>query len=593
MSGKAAPRFSSVPVCRFLGLPAVISRFVASIRWRRLSLLQATVDNFPGAIALFDSDLRMIVYNDKVKTLLELPDWLFSIGPPSLEDIFWFNAGRGEYGSGDVQEQVATRLALARAKKPHLFERRRPDGTILEVRGVPLDDGGFVTTWVDITARRRAEEKIAYMAHHDPLTDLPNRALLRERLEQGVQRACTAGYQIAVLMLDLDRFKEINDTLGHPIGDALLRAVAERLRGCVGNTDTVARLGGDEFCVLQEILDQPTETTALAEKILTALTAPFVLDDHHVVIGTSIGIAVAPADGNSPNQLLKNADRALYRAKSDGRAAYYYFEPEMDALIQARRVLECDLRDALKSRQFELYYQPLVNLERNEICGFEALLRWNHGKHGRVSPANFLPIAEELGLMVPIGDWVLQQACNEAAAWPDAVKLAVNLSPSQFRCPNLVQSVIKALATSGLAPQRLELEITEAVLLQDSEATFATLGQLRDLGVRIALDNFGSGYSSLTNLQKLPFDKIKVDRSFIRNLSEANVDAVAVVRSVVGLGVSLGMATTAEGVETKEQLHQVRAQGFTEMQGYYICPPGPATEIAKLFDPPKSAATAA
>jgi len=391
------------------------------------------------------------------------------------------------------------------------------------------------------------------------------------------------GRALAVLMIDLDRFKDVNDTLGHPIGDALLKTVAQRLGDCVRETDTIGRLGGDEFAIVQRTSDPAADSVILAKRIQEVIDAPLDLDGHHVRIGTSIGIAIAPGDGQNPDQLLKNADLALYRAKSEGRGTYRYFEPEMDQRMQARRSLEKDLRDALVNGEFELHYQPLVNLERDEICGFEALLRWHHPKRGNVPPGDFIGLAEETGLIVPIGEWVLRQACAEAARWPVHLKIAVNISPAQFKARNLADVVVRTLAATGMSPNRLELEITESVMLQDEKAAFATLTQLHDLGVRIALDDFGTGYSSLSNLRKFPFDKIKIDRSFVSDLSAANVDALAVVRSVAQLGVSLGMATTAEGVETKEQLDYVRAEGCTEMQGYFICPPSPAEYIERLI----------
>jgi predicted signal transduction protein with EAL and GGDEF domain len=333
----------------------------------------------------------------------------------------------------------------------------------------------------------------------------------------------------------------------------------------------------------------------LASRLLEVVATPIDIDGHNLLVGTSIGIAVAPGDGDDPDQLLKNADLALYRAKSEGRGTYRFFEPEMDQRMQARRSLEKDLRDALITGQFALHYQPLVNLERDEICGFEALLRWTHPVRGKVPPGEFIPIAEESNLIVPIGEWVIRQACAEAARWPEHLKVAVNVSPAQFKARNLADVVLQSLASAGIGPSRLELEITESVMLQDEEAAFATLTRLHDLGVRIALDDFGTGYSSLSNLRKFPFDKIKIDRSFVSDLSTANVDALAVVRSVAQLGVSLGMATTAEGVETREQLDAVRAEGCTEIQGYFICPPSPPDEIERLIGrlSPRRAADAA
>jgi diguanylate cyclase (GGDEF)-like protein len=554
--------------------------------------LKAILDNFPGGISLMDENLRVVIHNRKFLELLDFPEALFGNGA-SFEEFLRFNASRGEYGAGDIEEQVATRMALARQRKAHVFERQRPDGRVLEVRGVPIEGGGFVTTYTDVTEQRRSEAKIAHLALHDALTDLPNRALLRERLERPVAGTRQGDGRLAVLMLDLDRFKEVNDTLGHPIGDALLKIVAQRLRSCVRDSDTVGRLGGDEFCILQSALDPAAEAATLANRVLGSISEQFELDGHHLSIGTSIGIAVAPDHGSDADQLLKNADLALYRSKSEGRGLYRFFEPAMETQVQARRTLERELRNGLVNGEFELHYQPLVNLERDQICGCEALLRWNHPERGQLAPIDFLPLAEETGLIVPIGEWVLRQACADAATWPEHVKLAINVSPAQFKCRKLLQSVVNALATSGISPQRLELEITETLMLQDGEKVFATLTQLRNLGVRIGMDDFGTGYSSLRNLRKFPFDKIKIDRSFIQDLSEANVDAVAVVRSVVGLGVSLGIVTTAEGVERKEQLDRVRAEGCTEMQGFYICRPSPAHQIAELLAHSHAAANAA
>jgi len=383
----------------------------------RTSHLQAIVDNFPGGITFTDKNLRVVVANEKVKELLDLPERLFANGPPAVEDILRFNAERGEYGAGDLEEIVATRLALGKQGKPHMSERERPDGTIVEVRGVPLASGGNVTIYLDMTERRRAESRIAHMAHHDALTDLPNRLLLQDRLEQALARL-PMDERLAVFCLDLDGFKTVNDTLGHPVGDTLLKAVAERLRACVRKSDTVARFGGDEFAILQIAIDGLDDVTALAERIIQSIHTPYDLDHHHVNVGISIGIAVAPNDGVDPNQLLKNADLALYRAKAEGRGSYDFFELEMDVRMRARRELELDLRRALGDGQFELYYQPLVNLQRDEVCGFEALLRWHHPSRGMVSPVEFVPVAEDIGLIVPIGEWALRHACVEAAVWP-------------------------------------------------------------------------------------------------------------------------------------------------------------------------------
>ncbi|HEU5275110.1 MAG TPA: EAL domain-containing protein [Xanthobacteraceae bacterium] len=429
--------------------------------------------------------------------------------------------------------------------------------------------------------RVRAEALVNHMARHDALTLLPNRVLFRENLKQDIARA-RRDHPLAVLCLDLDNFKAVNDTLGHPIGDALLKMVAERLAGCLETSDMVARLGGDEFAIVQREGSQPVGARVLAQSLIDAIGAPFDVDGHTVVIGTSVGIALAPNDGDGPDEALKNADLALYRAKAEGRGTYRFFEAAMDAEMQARRLLDLDLRAALARDEFELYYQPLVDLQAAELNGFEALLRWKHPVRGMVSPADFIPLAEEIGVITSIGAWVLKQACAEAARWPSHLTIAVNLSPVQFKNRALVLDVIAALGASGLAANRLELEITEAVMLQDTEATLATLRQLKDLGVHISMDDFGTGYSSLSYLRKFPFDKIKIDQSFVRDL-ESRPESMAIVRAVAGLGSTLGIPTTAEGVETLDQLKAVKAEGCTQVQGFLIGKPQPASQIPALL----------
>jgi diguanylate cyclase (GGDEF)-like protein len=438
-----------------------------------------------------------------------------------------------------------------------------------------------VATHEDVTERRRSEAKILYLAHHDALTDLPNRALFHEQLGQALCHA-KPGEELAVLCLDIDHFKSVNDTLGHPFGDALLRTAADRLRACIRESDMIARLGGDEFAIVQVGGCQPTDATALATRLIEAISAPYDLEGHHVVVGMSVGIALAPDDGDDPHQLLKNADMALYRAKADGRGTYHFFEADMDARIQARRTLELDLRKAIQNGEFELFYQPFIEIRSGHISGFEALLRWRHPQRGMIAPTDFIPLAEETGLIVPIGDWVLRQACREAATWPSHVKVAVNLSAVQFRNKNLLATVIAGLATSGVDATRLEVEITESVLLHDSDATLAVLYQLCGLGVRISMDDFGTGYSSLSYLRKFPFDKIKIDRSFIHDMSDRH-DSLAIVRAVTAMGAGLGMTTTAEGVETPEQLERLRLEGCTEAQGYLFSRPRPAAELHELL----------
>jgi diguanylate cyclase (GGDEF)-like protein/PAS domain S-box-containing protein len=463
----------------------------------------------------------------------------------------------------------------------------RHDGSEIEVLGYSRrltfrERPAVLVAIVDVTERKQAEARIAFMAHHDALTGLPNRLMFNERLDDALERLAHSKGQLAVLCIDLDHFKSVNDTLGHPIGDLLLRQVAERLGGCLRKSDMVARQGGDEFAVVQTPLAGPEEASQLAARLIEVLSGTFELDGHEVVVGASIGIALAPDDGDTSETLLRNADMALYRAKSEGRGTSHFFEAEMDRRLQARRLLEIDLRKAFVQNEFVLYYQPLVNLRSGRVSGFEALIRWCHPERGTISPGDFIPVAEEIGLIVPIGEWVLREACRQAATWPGDIHIAVNLSPVQFRSRGIVQAVLSALGTSGLAPHRLEIEITETVLLGETEANIATLHQLRSLGVKIAMDDFGTGYSSLSYLRSFPFDKIKIDRSFVHEMVE-RPDCVAIVRAVAGLGASLGIATTAEGVETVEQLERIRAEGCTEVQGYLFSAPRPACELAGLL----------
>jgi diguanylate cyclase (GGDEF)-like protein len=427
--------------------------------------------------------------------------------------------------------------------------------------------------------------QIVHMARHDGLTGLPNRLMLREALEQAVAMA-GRGQASAVLCLDLDRFKAVNDTFGHPTGDLLLKAVAKRLLACVRDVDTVSRLGGDEFAILLAGLDQPEQAAVFARRIVRSLSQPFELDGHNVRVGTSIGIALTPRDTTAAVTLLKCADTALYRAKQEEKGGWRFFRPEMDEHLQERMALERDLREAVQNEAFELAFQPQYTLARDpmdgdRLCGFEALLRWRHPVRGMVGPAMFVPTAEETGLIVPIGAWVLRHACFEAMHWPDDVRLAVNLSGVQFRSQDLVRTVRQALADSGLPAARLELEITETVLLNNSAGNLATLHELHDMGIHIAMDDFGTGYSSLSYLRSFPFDTIKIDRSFVRDLSD-DPGARAIVRAVVALSRSLGMTTTAEGVETQEQLAELRRQGCTDVQGYLFSKPIWAVQARQL-----------
>ncbi len=426
--------------------------------------------------------------------------------------------------------------------------------------------------------------RIFFMAHHDALTGLPNRVMFQERLEEALAQQRRRGDGIALLCLDLDHFKQVNDTLGHPAGDMLLKTVAERLRQCVREGDVVARLGGDEFAVLQCGAGQPGYASGLAQRIVATLGGPYDLGGDRAVIGASVGVAVATSELCSADVLLRNADIALYRAKADGRGGFCLFESGMDDQVQARRALERDLREALVRHEFEVFYQPVFQLQDRRLSGFEALLRWRHPDRGLVSPAEFIPVAEELGLIVPVGAWVLAQACTDAATWPIEIRVAVNLSPVQFYSPGLVAAVQRALQVSGLPAHRLELEITESALLQDSKTVLATLHELRALGLRTALDDFGTGYSSLSYLRSFPFDRLKIDQSFVREMTQ-RPDCRTIVRSVLDLSRELGMSTTAEGVETEDQLDLLSRDGCTEVQGFLFDRPRPAADIRHWFAP--------
>ena len=538
------------------------------------------INNMSQGLCFFDAAHRLIVCNDRYVEMYDMPRDRVGPGTPLAEIVdMRFEVGSFPAMSRDEYLHWRSKVAISAVPTDSIVELR--NGRTFKIRHRPMPDGGWVATHEDITEQRRSEIKIEYMAHHDSLTDLANRVLLNERLEQALGRIDREG-MLAVHHLDLDQFKAVNDTFGHPAGDKLLKIVADRLRGLVRESDTIARMGGDEFVIVQVPISEPAEATSLAQRIIRLMSEPYDLDGHQAVIGASIGIAVGPNDGLSPDKLLRNADLALYRAKGDGRGTFRFFEPAMDQQMQARRIMEQDLRKALPAGEFELYYQPVVNLAAGQISGFEALIRWNHPTQGMVAPGTFIPLAEEIGFIVPIGEWVIRQACATAARWPGELRIAVNISAVQFRNPGLMQVIIGALAASGLHPTRLEIEITETVLLQNKEATLAVLHQLRGLGVRIAMDDFGTGYSSLTYLQCFPFDKIKIDRSFVKDITE-NTGSLNIVRAVAALAAGMGMTATAEGVETAEQLDKITSEGCTEMQGYLFSRPLPAHEIERLF----------
>jgi diguanylate cyclase (GGDEF)-like protein len=558
--------------------------------------LDSAINHMGEGLCMFDAEKRLVVCNDRYAKMYRLPPELLRPGTHHGDIIrHRITSGilKGEVSDNAAKQVLSTLNALPTNATTSRIDELA-DGRLICVTRQPMPGGGWVATHLDVTEQRRTEAKITHMAQHDALTDLPNRVLLRERLEHALAVTRRGGTSLAVLMLDLDRFKEVNDTLGHPTGDALLQAVAARLLGCVRETTLIARLGGDEFAVIEYVENPVVEAVELAERIKIALCEPFDLGDNRVIAGTSIGIAVAPRDGTDCDEILKSADLALYSAKSGGRGSFRFFEPELDQLMHARRNLERDMRTALANGEFELNYQPLVNLKSGKISGFEALLRWDHPQRGIVMPGEFIPLAEETGLIAPLGEWVVRTACTEAAKWPADLKIAVNLSPAQFRSKELVPVILGALASSGIAPGRLELEVTETAIMHDSEAVFAALGQLQKLGVRIALDDFGTGYSSLSFLQKFPFDKIKIDRSFVNELSSAREESRAIACAVVRFAVSLGKTTTAEGVETREQWDILSEAACAEMQGYYFSPPVHVTKVARMLrEPVKASANAA
>lgn len=545
----------------------------------------AALANMSQGICMYDREHRLLVCNERYLSMYRLPPEMAAPGT-RFRDVLACYVGRGVYCGADPEAYLEERLAEVLATEPYTTIKEFTDGRVVAIKHQPLEEGGWVATHEDITQQRRAEARISHMARHDALTNLPNRVQLRERMDEALYGTSEGSPSLALLVLNIDRFKEINDTLGHSVGDTLLQFVAERLREQLGDVSMVARIGGDEFAVL-ETAEKPAErAAALAKRLLALLAEPLDIDGRQFVIGASIGIAISPDDGTESDQLLKNADLALDRAKSERRGTYSFFVREMDERLQARRDLEQDLRLAIANGEFEVFYQPQLNLARNQISGCEALIRWRHPLRGLISPATFVPVAEETGLIVEIGEWVLHQACADASTWPGDIRVAVNVSAIQLKRGNMLQTALSALNATELSPSRLELEVTESVLLDEHRDVLETLQELHNLGVRISLDDFGTGYSSLGYLKRFPFDKIKLDRSFLSELSEKGGNSSAIVRTVAALGSSLGIATTAEGVETQEQLDLVRREGYTEIQGYYLSPPVNSQDLARLLAAP-------
>ena len=547
--------------------------------------LDTAINNMTQGLLMFDSSHRLVVANQRYIEMFGVSTEVVKPGCTMHELL----NHRREIGSfkGDVDKYCATLFRKMAQGKIFQTIMETADGGSIQVSYRPLPRGGWVTTLEDITERRRVEDRITHLAHYDALTDLPNRALFHEQLERELARIAP-GEQLAVMYIDIDEFKSVNDTLGHLIGDELLKSVAASLGRCVRDTDFVARLGGDEFAIVQTGIRTADDVTGLVTRVLDTIREPYECLGHQVTTDASIGIALAPQHGTDLDQILKNADLAMYAAISAGRRTYRFFEPEMDARVRARRMLEMDLRQAISDGAFEVHYQPCVNLRDNKITGCEALLRWRHSERGMISPAEFIPIAEETGLINQLAEWVLTTACAEATTWPDHIKLAVNVSPVQFKSGTLALKIVAALAASGLPASRLELEITEAVLIRDDEAALAILHQLRAIGVGIALDDFGTGYSSLSYLQRFPFDKIKIDRCFVNDIAEPDGSS-CIVQAVVNIAAARQMTTTAEGVETQQQRELLRALGCAEMQGYLFSPAKPAADIRQLFHREQSA----
>jgi diguanylate cyclase (GGDEF)-like protein len=533
---------------------------------REKQRLDAAIANMPHGVCMFGPDRRLVVANDLYSTM-------YGLDPRHVRPGIVFDEvlnARVAAGSSprDPDKYLADRRSQAFVPEPGYIIDELRDGRVIGISRRPMPDGGSVAIHQDITAQKRAEERITHLAHYDSLTSLANRVLLFEHINKAVEKWRRHGQGFAVHLLDLDRFKDVNDSLGHAVGDSLLFEVASRLRGCVEPGDVVARLGGDEFAVLQTIRSNAAdEAGALARKFLQVIAKPFDIDAHQLAIETSIGIALAPDHALEADELLKKADLALYRAKSDGRNGWRVFEPAMEEEAHARLTLAMDLRNALAQGEFELHYQPVVSIAEGGMVGAEALLRWRSARRGLISPAEFIPLAEDTGLIIPLGEWILQRACADAAGWPGDLSVAVNLSPVQFRSPNLVNCVRQALAASGLPPGRLELEVTESVLLQHDEQNLEILHALKRLGIAIVLDDFGTGYSSMSYLLSFPFDKIKIDRTFVSDLTERS-DCAAIVGAVAGLARTLDIATTGEGVETPAQLALLRSAGCTYAQGY-------------------------
>ncbi|MBY5780912.1 MULTISPECIES: putative bifunctional diguanylate cyclase/phosphodiesterase [Rhizobium] len=547
-------------------------------------LFEIILNNLPLGLSVFDADQRLTLSNTRFRQLFGLTQEDLTAGA-TIADLTAKMRGTESTKPGRRTERHSA--ATARSSSLRRREWLMDDGRIIQSMVTILSDGSNISIHADITEDRRAAERITYLAHHDPLTGLPNRIHFREQVDATLTER-KPDEQIALVHLNLDRFKSINNTMGVSAGDKILQQVAERVRASAGSENTLARLGSDEFAILQTGKQQPWNVTALAEQIRRELSEPFFHGEKQVELSVSMGIAIAPEDGEETDILLKNAGVALSHAKADGRKRERFFASEMEAQMQLRHALEADLKTAVENEEFELHYQPLYDLSQRRICGFEALIRWNHPVRGRVPPMDFIPLAEEVGLVVDIGRWVLRRACNDAAQWPEGIKIAVNVSAIQFSSSDLTRDVSEALAAAALSPSRLELEITESVLMENLSEVLPILHALKERGIRISMDDFGTGYSSLSYLSSFPFDKIKIDKSFVNDIVD-NKEAHAIMHAIILLGDALGMRVTVEGVETAAQLALLECEECDEIQGYHISPPRPARDVPHLLSlPPKS-----
>ncbi|MBX5022846.1 putative bifunctional diguanylate cyclase/phosphodiesterase [Rhizobium lentis] len=549
-------------------------------------LFEIVLNNLPLGLSVFDAEQRLTLYNVRFHQLFGLTQEDIAAGATIAELV---DKMRGNESTASKLVRGTARPASAKAGSGSIRRREwlMHDGRIIQSMVTVLSDGSNIAIHADVTEDRKAAERITYLAHHDPLTGLPNRIYFREQVDATLAER-KQDQQIALVHLNLDRFKSINNTIGVSVGDKILQQVAERIRASAGSENTLARLGSDEFAILQTGKQQPSNVTALADRIRRQLSEPFLNGEKQVELSVSMGIAIAPQDGEETDILLKNAGVALSHAKADGRKRERFFTGEMEAQMQLRHALEADLRAALENEEFELHYQPLYDLSERRICGFEALIRWNHPVRGRVPPMDFIPLAEEVGLIVDIGRWVLRRACKDAAQWPEGIKVAVNVSAIQFSSSDLTQDVSEALAAAAVAPSRLELEITESVLMENLNEVLPILHALKQRGIRISMDDFGTGYSSLSYLSSFPFDKIKIDKSFVNDIID-NKEAHAIMRAIILLGDALGMRVTVEGVETAAQMTLLECEECDEIQGYHISPPRPAGDVPHLLSlPPKS-----